>query len=106
MILKDKVAIVTGAGWYMSTRGAQQGDYWGWVGQEMWSLVTWAIYAVYLHARMVAGWKRTHSHWLLVAGFAVVLLTYLVAHVWLPGVHQPGGSGDALAGAVAASALA
>ena len=83
------LAIVTGAIWYMSTRGAQKGDYWGWMSQEMWTLVTWLIYAVYLHARMVAGWKRTSSHWLLVAGFVVVLLTYLVAHTWLPGVHQP-----------------
>ncbi|MFQ6098422.1 MAG: cytochrome c biogenesis protein CcsA [Armatimonadota bacterium] len=85
------VGIVAGAVWYMYTRGATRGDYWGWVTQEMWTMVTWLIYAVYLHARMVAGWKRTSSQWLLVAGFAVVLVTYLVAHLWLPGVHQPGG---------------
>lgn len=78
------VGIGTGILWY----GQRAGDYWGWMAQEIWPIVTWAVYAAYLHARMVAGWHRARTMWLLVAGFAIVLITYLIAHVLLPGPHK------------------
>ena len=33
------------------------GRYWGWDPKETWALVTWVIYAGYLHARSTAGWR-------------------------------------------------
>ncbi len=33
------------------------GRYWGWDPKEVWSLVTWVVYAAYLHARATAGWR-------------------------------------------------
>ena len=33
------------------------GRYWGWDPKETWALVTWVIYACYLHARATAGWR-------------------------------------------------
>jgi ABC-type transport system involved in cytochrome c biogenesis permease subunit len=51
-------------------------------------IVTWLVYAAYLHARMVAGWRRAQAMWLLVVGFALVLVTYLVTHALLPGPHR------------------
>ena len=79
------LGIVTGAIWF----GATRGSYWGWLLQEMWPLMTWLVYAIYLHARLVAGWNRGRTMWLLVAGFAIVVVTYVVAHPTLPGVHNP-----------------
>ena len=35
------------------------GRYWGWDPKETWALVTWVIYACYLHARSTAGWRGT-----------------------------------------------
>ena len=35
------------------------GRYWGWDPKETWALVTWVIYAGYLHARSTAGWRGT-----------------------------------------------
>lgn len=78
------IGMGTGAIWY----GGSTGDYWGWLLKEIWPIVTWVMYAAYLHARMVAGWQRARTMWLLVIGFALVLLTYLVAHAVLPGPHR------------------
>lgn len=53
------------------------GDYWGWDPKESWSLVTWLVYGAYLHLRRVKGWRGERASWLAIAGFAVVLFTYL-----------------------------
>ena len=33
------------------------GSYWSWDPKETWSLITWIIYAIYLHLRFNKGWK-------------------------------------------------
>ena len=53
------------------------GDFWVWDPKENWSLVTWLVYAAYLHLRRVRGWRGDRAAWLVIAGFAVVLFTYL-----------------------------
>jgi cytochrome c-type biogenesis protein CcsB len=53
------------------------GDYWVWDPKESWSLVTWLVYAVYLHLRHVRGWRGSRASAIAIAGFAVVLFTYL-----------------------------
>ncbi len=53
------------------------GDFWVWDPKENWSLVTWLVYAAYLHLRKVKGWRGERAAWLAVAGFAVVMFTYL-----------------------------
>ena len=37
------------------------GRFWGWDPKETWSLVTWVVYAAYLHARVTAGWKGARA---------------------------------------------
>ena len=37
------------------------GRYWGWDPKETWALVTWVIFACYLHARSTAGWRGTRA---------------------------------------------
>ena len=53
------------------------GDYWVWDPKESWSLVTWLVYAVYLHLRHVRGWRGSRASAIAIAGFAIVLFTYL-----------------------------
>ena len=53
------------------------GDFWVWDPKENWSLVTWLVYGAYLHLRKVRGWRGERAAWLAVAGFAVVMFTYL-----------------------------
>jgi cytochrome c-type biogenesis protein CcsB len=65
--------LVVGAVW---AKGAW-GDYWVWDPKENWSLVTWLVYAAFLHLRHVKGWRGNRAAWLAIAGFAVVMFTYL-----------------------------
>jgi len=53
------------------------GSYWNWDGKETWSLVTWLVYAAYLHTRMLRGWRGKWSNRLLLAGLACVIITYI-----------------------------
>ncbi len=53
------------------------GDYWVWDPKENWSLVSWLVYAGYLHLRHVKGWRGNKAAWLAIGGFAVVMFTYL-----------------------------
>ena len=52
------------------------GRYWSWDPKETTSLVTWLIYAGYLHARVVRGWKGNKAAILLIAGFGAIALTF------------------------------
>jgi cytochrome c-type biogenesis protein CcsB len=65
------------------------GRYWGWDPKETASLVTWLLYANYLHARVLRGWRGTRSAILLVAGFAAVLFTFFGNFIF-SGLHTYG----------------
>ena len=56
---------------------AAWGRFWGWDPKEIWALLTWFIYAIYLHLRLVAGWRGRKTAYLSLAGFALVLFTYV-----------------------------
>ena len=76
--------ILTGAIW------AEQawGSYWSWDPKETWSLVTWIIYAVYLHLRLRRGWRGKSAAWFAVIGFVCVIFTYIGVNTFLPGIHS------------------
>jgi cytochrome c-type biogenesis protein CcsB len=65
------------------------GRYWGWDPKETASLVTWLLYANYLHARVLRGWRGTKAAVLLVAGFAAVLFTFFGNFIFA-GLHSYG----------------
>jgi cytochrome c-type biogenesis protein CcsB len=57
---------------------------WPWEPQQIASLVTWLIYAVYFFARHHAGWQDRRGAWLLVGGFISVLFTFVGADLLMP----------------------
>ena len=67
------------------------GRYWGWDPKETSALVTWLIYAGYLHTRNLSGWKGARSAALLVVGFVAVLFTYFAVNLWVVGLHSYAG---------------
>jgi cytochrome c-type biogenesis protein CcsB len=67
------IGLLFGSVWAKSAWG----DYWVWDPKENWSLVTWLVYGGYLHLRRVRGWRGEKGAWLAIAGFAVVMFTYL-----------------------------
>jgi len=77
--------IITGAVWANSAWGR----YWGWDPKETWSLITWFVYAVLLHARLMRGWYGKRIAYLSIIGFAAVMFTYFGVN-YLPGLHSYG----------------
>jgi cytochrome c-type biogenesis protein CcsB len=63
------------------------GTYWNWDPKETASLVTWLLYAAYLHARVMRGWRGTRTAILLIAGFAAILLTFFGNYIFT-GMHS------------------
>ena len=78
------LTILTGAIWAERAWGS----YWSWDPKETWSLVTWIIYAVYLHLRLRRGWKGKAAAVFAVVGFVCVIFTYIGVNTFLPGVHS------------------
>lgn len=66
------------------------GKYWTWDPKETWSLITWFVYALYLHARFVGGWRGKRVAILAVVGFVAVIFTYLGVNLVLSGLHSYG----------------
>lgn len=78
------LGIISGSVW----AEAAWGRYWSFDPKETWSLITWFIYAIYLHARLVSGWRGRKAAYLVVIGFLIVLFTYLGVSFLLPGLHS------------------
>ena len=77
------IAIITGAIWAESAWGT----YWSWDPKETWSLITWFVYAALLHSRMTIGWRGKKAAILSIAGFLILLFTFLGVNL-LPGNSQ------------------
>lgn len=67
------------------------GRYWGWDAKEVWTFVTWVIYAAYLHARATRGWEGRRAAWFSVAGFASILINYYVVNFFFTSLHTYSG---------------
>ena len=78
------LGIITGSVWANSAWGS----YWSWDPKETWSLITWIIYAIFLHCRFVRGWHGTTAAWISVVGFGSVLFTYFGVNYLLSGLHS------------------
>jgi cytochrome c-type biogenesis protein CcsB len=77
------IGIMTGSIWAHYAWGS----YWSWDPKETWSLITWLIYAIMLHARYVRGWRGKRMAVMAIIGFICVLITYLGVN-YLPGLHS------------------
>jgi cytochrome c-type biogenesis protein CcsB len=77
------LAIITGALWAESAWGS----YWRWDPKEVWSLITWFIYALVLHVRLTAGWRGRKAAILSVVGFVCVIFTFFGVNLLLKGLH-------------------
>ena len=80
--------IITGAIWANSAWGT----YWSWDPKETWSLITWFVYAITLHARYTRGISGRTIAWLSLVGLAAVIFTYYGVNFLLSGLHSYGSS--------------
>jgi len=80
------IGIIAGAVW----ANEAWGSYWSWDPKETWALITWLVFAAYLHARITRGWQGKKPAMLAAVGFAVVWVCYLGVNLLGKGLHSYG----------------
>jgi cytochrome c-type biogenesis protein CcsB len=76
--------IIAGAVW----ADEAWGRFWGWDPKEVWSFITWVVYAAYLHARATAGWRGSKATWIGLVGFACLLFNFFGVNYLFSGLHS------------------
>ena len=54
------------------------GNYWGWDAKEVSALVSWLVYLIYIHLRLVGGWRGEKLFLLLIVGALAIITCFLV----------------------------
>lgn len=80
------VGILSGAVW----ANEAWGSYWSWDPKETWALITWLVFAMYLHTRLQYGWQGQKPAILASLGFGVVWVCYLGVNLMGKGLHSYG----------------
>ena len=80
------ITILSGALWAEQAWSA----FWTWDPKEVWALITWIIYAVYLHLRLRGKRKGTVMAWYAMIAVPVVLFTFAGVNTIMPGLHSYG----------------
>ncbi|MBI5682667.1 MAG: c-type cytochrome biogenesis protein CcsB [Deltaproteobacteria bacterium] len=70
--------VFSGAAW----ANEAWGRYWSWDPKETWSLITWTVFAMYLHAMTIPKWRGLPASLLNILGFICMLMTFLGVN-WL-----------------------
>jgi ABC-type transport system involved in cytochrome c biogenesis permease subunit len=77
-------ALIFGAVWAYFAWGS----FWSWDPKEIWALVTWLVYALYLHLRLIKKARGTVCAVVALIGFPVALFTFLGVNYLLQGLHS------------------
>jgi len=80
------IGIIAGAVW----ANEAWGSYWSWDPKETWALITWLVFAAYLHARITKSWQGKNPAILASIGFVVVWICYLGVNFLGKGLHSYG----------------
>ena len=62
------------------------GAVWSWEPVQVWSVVTWLVYAALLHARSM-GWRGRRAAQLTIASFVVLVASFITVNLFFPGRH-------------------
>jgi cytochrome c-type biogenesis protein CcsB len=80
------IGIISGAVW----ANEAWGSYWSWDPKETWALITWLVFAVYLHSRLLKGWQGEKAATIGSCGFFVIWICYLGVNFLGKGLHSYG----------------
>ena len=80
------IGIISGGVW----ANEAWGSYWSWDPKETWALITWLVFATYLHARITKGWEGNRTAMLGGLGFFVIWICYLGVNFLGKGLHSYG----------------
>lgn len=77
------IAMLAGSIWAYQSWGR----FWGWDAIESWSLITWALFGVYLHLRRFFGWHGEKAAWMFIVCFAVSIMTLFFTPLLATSIH-------------------
>lgn len=80
------LGIICGAIWAESAWGR----FWGWDPKETVSLITWIMYAAYLHARSTPEWRKAAAY-INIAAFALMVFNLFFINLVVSGLHSYAG---------------
>jgi cytochrome c-type biogenesis protein CcsB len=80
------IGIIAGGVW----ANEAWGSYWSWDPKETWALITWLVFAAYLHSRITKGWQGRRPAILAATGFVMVWVCYLGVNLLGKGLHSYG----------------
>jgi cytochrome c-type biogenesis protein CcsB len=80
------IGLLSGAVWANQTWGS----YWSWDPKETWALITWLVFAIYLHTRISKGWNGKESAFLAIFGLVILWVCYLGVNLMGKGLHSYG----------------
>ena len=80
------IGIIAGGVW----ANEAWGSYWSWDPKETWALITWVVFATYLHSRITKGWDGKKTALLGSIGFFVIWICYLGVNFLGKGLHSYG----------------
>jgi cytochrome c-type biogenesis protein CcsB len=80
------VGIISGGVW----ANEAWGSYWSWDPKETWALITWLVFAAYLHTRITRDWQGRRPAILATVGFGIVWVCYLGVNFLGKGLHSYG----------------
>lgn len=63
------------------------GRFWSWDPKEVWSGVSWLVYAALLHGRLALGWRGRKAAVMAIVGFMVLVFTFLGVNFLMGGHH-------------------
>lgn len=80
------IGILSGAVW----ANEAWGSYWSWDPKETWALLTWLVFAIYLHTRLTKGWEGRKPALIASLGFITVWICFLGVNLIGEGLHSYG----------------
>ena len=80
------LGIISGAVW----ANEAWGSYWSWDPKETWALITWLVFASYLHSRITKKWEGVKTALVGTLGFFVIWICYLGVNFLGRGLHSYG----------------
>jgi cytochrome c-type biogenesis protein CcsB len=80
------IGILSGSVW----ANEAWGSYWSWDPKETWALLTWLVFAIYLHTRLTKGWQGKKPAIIAAFGFIVVWICFIGVNLLGKGLHSYG----------------
>lgn len=78
--------LITGAIWAYEAWGRS----WGWDPKETWALITWFLFLIYLHGKLLFAWKPKVLSIISIIGLFIVVFAFLGVNLVLSGLHSYG----------------